>query len=199
MSKYKHSRLEAIHSLEWYELALTVLFSFVAKTSEVLLAFGLIITTTNFLTDGSIMTAHPGLSTAWAWAQSISLDSSLAVCLSYTFQYVRQKDWIKGGLYGLLTLLLSLVVRKQSSCSAHSSVPKRWPRSSMLASPQGKLPLPDYDPTVLQNHTCDRWIRSARTIIWETQLARKEQLQNRKMKVHSLKRFWSPSLQRSHL
>src|SRR6266487_2323866 len=109
MSQYQHSRLEAILSLEWYELALTVLFSFVAKTSEVLLAFGLIITTTHFLTDGSIMAANPGLSTAWAWAQSISLDSSLAVCLSYTFQYVRQKDWIKGVLYGLLTLLLSLV------------------------------------------------------------------------------------------
>jgi hypothetical protein len=68
MKRYWHPYLETIISLEWYELALTVLFSFVAKTSEVLVAAGLVMSTANFLTDGSIMTAHPGLATAWAWA-----------------------------------------------------------------------------------------------------------------------------------
>jgi hypothetical protein len=107
--KQHSSRLEAFLSLEWYEIALRFLFTFVAKTSEILLAAGLTVSTVNFLTDGSVLAAYPGVSQAWAWAQAIAIDSSLGVCLRYTFEYLKQHDWIKGVLYGFLTLLLAVV------------------------------------------------------------------------------------------
>ncbi len=107
--KRHSSRLEAFLSLEWYEIALRFLFTFVAKTSEILLAAGLTVSTVNFLTDGSVLAAHPNISLAWAWAQALAIDSSLGVCLRYTFEYLKQRDWIKGVLYVFLTLLLAVV------------------------------------------------------------------------------------------
>src|SRR5579883_1946276 len=108
MRPYHHSRIEAFLSLDWYEIALRFLFSFVAKTSEILLAAGLVVSTANFLTDGSLLATHPDVSVAWAWAQALAIDSSLGVSLASTFQYLKQGAWIKGVLYGLLTLLLAL-------------------------------------------------------------------------------------------
>ncbi len=96
-------------SLEWYDITLHVLFSFVAKTSEVLLAAGLIVSTANFLTDGSILATYPPLSTAWAWTQALAIDSSLGVSFSYAFQYFQRDAWVKAICYLLLTLLLALV------------------------------------------------------------------------------------------
>jgi hypothetical protein len=109
MMRHQKTRLDTFLSLNWYEVALRFLFTFVAKTSEVLLAAGLVVSTANFLTDGSILATHPGISIAWAWAQALAIDSSLGVSLSYTFQCLKQEEWIRGALYGLLTLLLALV------------------------------------------------------------------------------------------
>jgi hypothetical protein len=107
MTTHHRSRAAAFLSLDWYEVALRFLFSFVAKTSEVLLAAGLVVSTANFLTDGSLLATHPDVSVAWAWAQALAIDSSLGVSLASTFQYLKQGAWIKGLLYGLLTLLLA--------------------------------------------------------------------------------------------
>ncbi len=109
MKIQRRSRLNAFPSLDWYEVALRFLFSFVAKTSEVLLAAGLVVSTANFLTDGSLLATYPNVSVAWAWAQALAIDSSLGVSLASTFQYLKQGAWIKGLLYGLLTLLLAFV------------------------------------------------------------------------------------------
>ena len=105
--KHQYTWLDAFLSLNWYEVLLRFLFTFVAKTSEVMLAAGLVVSTASFLTDGSILANHPGVSVAWAWTQALAIDSSLGVSLSYTFQYLQQREWIRGALYGLLTLLLS--------------------------------------------------------------------------------------------
>lgn len=105
--KHQNARLETFLSLTWYEVMLRFLFTFVAKTSEVLLAAGLVVSTANFLTDGSILATHPEVSIAWAWAQALAIDSSLGVSLSYAFLCLKQEEWIRGTLYGLLTLLLA--------------------------------------------------------------------------------------------
>ncbi len=109
MTTHHHSRAEAFLSLDWYEVALRFLFRFVAKTSEVLLAAGLVVSTANFLSDGSLLATYPNVSVAWSWAQAIAIDSSLGVSLASTFEYLKQGAWIKGTLYGLLTILLALV------------------------------------------------------------------------------------------
>src|SRR6266536_2775971 len=107
MMRHQNTRLETFLSLNWYEVALRFLFTFVAKTSEVLLAAGLVVSTANFLTDGSILASHPAVSIAWAWAQALAIDSSLGVSLSYAWQCIKQEEWIRGVLYGLLTFLLA--------------------------------------------------------------------------------------------
>lgn len=109
MTTHHRSHAEAFLSLDWYEIALRFFFRFVAKTSEVLLAAGLVVSTANFLSDGSLLATYPNVSVAWSWAQAIAIDSSLGVSLASTFEYLKQGAWIKGTLYGLLTILLALV------------------------------------------------------------------------------------------
>jgi hypothetical protein len=109
MTRHQNTRLDTFLSLDWYEVALRFLFTFVAKTSEVLLAAGLVVSTANFLTDGSILATHPAVSIAWAWAQALAIDSSLGISLSSAIQYLKQEEWIRGVLYALLTLLLAVV------------------------------------------------------------------------------------------
>src|SRR5258707_7490849 len=107
MKIHRRSHFNAFLSLDCYEVALRCLFSFVAKTSEVLLAAGLVVSTANFLTDGSLLATYPNVSVAWAWAQALAIDSSLGVSLASTFQYLKQGAWVKALLYGLLTFLLA--------------------------------------------------------------------------------------------
>ena len=105
----RHQHLRTFASLKWYEEVITFLFNFAAKTSEVLLAAGLIVSTANFLTDGKVMGNSAGLATAWAWAQALAIDSSLGVTFSYIFSSIKYHDWIKALCYSLLTLLLAIV------------------------------------------------------------------------------------------
>lgn len=104
-----HSRLQVFASLRWYEACITFLFTFTAKTSELLLAAGLVVSTANFLTDGAVIGSNVELAHAWAWAQALAIDSSLGVTFYYIFHCIKQRDWIKAILYGLLTLLLAIV------------------------------------------------------------------------------------------
>jgi hypothetical protein len=103
------TRLHAFASLHWYEECITFLFTFTAKTSELLLAAGLIVSTANFLTDGTIMGPTSPLAHAWAWAQALAIDSSLGITFYSIFHCIKQRDWIKALLYSLLTLLLAIV------------------------------------------------------------------------------------------
>ena len=102
-------RLHAFASLAWYEGVITFLFTFAAKTSEVLVAVGLIISTASFLTDGNVMGKNAGLATAWAWVQALAIDSSLGVTFSSVFSALKQRDWLKALCYSLLTGLLAVV------------------------------------------------------------------------------------------
>ena len=106
--RQSHS-LDAFASLNWYEAVIKFVFTFTAKTSEMLLAAGLIASTANFLTDGSVMGNNPPLTSAWAWAQALAIDSSLGVTCYYLFINIKRRDWIKVFCYGLLTILLAVV------------------------------------------------------------------------------------------
>jgi len=75
MSNQTHNRLQAFASLHWYDETIKFIFSFVTKTSELLLGAGVVISTANFLTDGDVMSHDKVLSDAWSWAQAIAIDS----------------------------------------------------------------------------------------------------------------------------
>lgn len=102
-------RFQNFISLQWYEETITFLFTFVAKTSEILLAAGLVTSTANFLTDGKVMGTGSAIANAWAWAQALAIDSSLSVTFVHVFTSLKQRDWLKAVCYGLLTCLLAFV------------------------------------------------------------------------------------------
>ncbi len=101
--------LRAFASLHWYDETLKFVFNFVAKTSELLLATGIIISSANFLTDGGVMSHNKVLSDAWSWTQALAIDSSLGIVFMNAFQAVRERDKIKAVIYFTLTALLATV------------------------------------------------------------------------------------------
>src|SRR6266699_5950930 len=101
--------LRSFASLNWYEETIKFIFNFVTKTSELLLAAGIVISTANFLTDGDIMSQNKMLSDAWSWAQALAIDSSLGIVFMNAFQAVRERDKIKAMIFFTLTALLATV------------------------------------------------------------------------------------------
>ena len=95
--------------LTWYDQVIEFIFRFVAKTSEPLLAAGLVISAADYLSHGQVMAGHPAFSLAWAWAQALALESSSGVVFVYALQAFRQADKIKGAIYLALALLLAIV------------------------------------------------------------------------------------------
>lgn len=108
MNTPNNSRLDRFLALDWYEKILRFVATFVAKTSELLLAAGLVVSTANFLTDGNVLN-NAQAAAAWAWVQALALDSSLGISFYYTLQCLKQRDWVKFALYAILTGLLTLV------------------------------------------------------------------------------------------
>ena len=53
-------------TLGWYDGLIEFLFRFVAKTSEPLLAAGLVISAADFLTSGALMRNNAAFGMAWA-------------------------------------------------------------------------------------------------------------------------------------
>lgn len=96
-------------SLRWYDETIQFVFNFVAKTSELLLAAGVVVSSANFLTDGAIMQDHTPLSVAWAWAQALAIDSSLGIVFVNAFQAVRERDKMKAIIFFSLTAILATV------------------------------------------------------------------------------------------
>jgi len=96
-------------SLSWYDSLIEFLFRFVAKTSEPLLAAGLVISAADYLSHGAVMAGHPAFSLGWAWAQALALESSSGVVFVYALQAFRAKDNLKGGIYLALALMLAIV------------------------------------------------------------------------------------------
>ena len=96
-------------SLAWYDGLIEFLFRFVAKTSEPLLAAGLVISAADYLSHGTVMAGHPAFSLWWAWAQALALESSSGVVFVYALQAYKSQDKPKGIIYLVLALLLAIV------------------------------------------------------------------------------------------
>lgn len=109
MNEQDGQHLHSFLSLEWYDEVVKFIFVFVTKTSELLLAAGIIVSTANFLTDGDVMRGHKILSDAWSWSQALAIDSSLGIVFMNAFQAVRERDKIKAIIYFTLTVLLATV------------------------------------------------------------------------------------------
>ncbi len=109
MNERERQHLHSFLSLEWYDEIVKFIFLFVTKTSELLLAAGIIVSTANFLTGGDVMSHNKGLSDAWSWAQAFAIDSSLGIVFMNAFEAVRERDKIKAIIFFTLTVLLATV------------------------------------------------------------------------------------------
>src|SRR6266849_7422845 len=113
-------RLQAFASLRWYDETIKFVFNFVTKTSELLLAAGIVISTANFLTDGDVMSHDKVLSDAWSWAQALAIDSSLGVVFFNAFEAVREREKVKAVIFLTLTALLASVAGLITHFDAYS-------------------------------------------------------------------------------
>ena len=103
MNKWQH-----FTNLGWYDGLIEFLFRFVAKTSEPLLAAGLVISAADFLTSGALMRDNQAFSMAWAWTQAVAIEASSGVVFVYALHSFRQQDRVKAWLYLALSILLAL-------------------------------------------------------------------------------------------
>jgi hypothetical protein len=108
MQQSTQSKWSAFVSLNWYDQAIEFLFRFVAKTSEPLLALGIVISAVDFLTKGALLANNPTLIEAWAWCQAVAIEASSGVVFVYALQSFKSKDKVKGWLYLVLSVLLAV-------------------------------------------------------------------------------------------
>jgi cytochrome c oxidase subunit IV len=92
--------IETVDTVILYTLELT------SSISVLLLAFGLIASMANVLTEGSVLTDNTFMQRVWAWTQCIAIDASVAGAIIRTFRYHAQKERIKCILHALLSGLL---------------------------------------------------------------------------------------------
>ena len=109
MNDQNRNRLQSFASLRWYDETIRFVFNFVTKTSELLLAAGVVVSTANFLTDGGVMGHNQVLADAWSWAQALAIDSSLGIVFTNAFQAVREREKVKAVIFFTLTALLATV------------------------------------------------------------------------------------------
>src|SRR5215470_18888400 len=77
-----------------------------SSLSVLLLALGLIASMANVLTKGSVLTDHVWMQQIWAWTQCIAIDASVAGTIIRTIISYKQREWVKAGVYTLLSALL---------------------------------------------------------------------------------------------
>jgi uncharacterized coiled-coil protein SlyX len=108
-SKWQH-----FVSLEWFDALLDFVFKLTAKSSEVLLAAGVILSTANHFQHGSLFTTmvlqqgkpvsvDTVLFEIWTWTQAIGFEASAGVVLASALDAQRNKDIVKRNV--LLTLM----------------------------------------------------------------------------------------------
>jgi hypothetical protein len=93
-------------SLEKLDTAILYVFELISSLAVLLLAFGLIASMANVLTEGSVLSDNVAMQHIWAWTQCVAIDASVAGTILRTFQYYARKEWVKTVLSAFLSLLL---------------------------------------------------------------------------------------------
>ncbi len=95
-------------SLNWYDGAIEFLFRFVAKTSEPLLAAGIVYSAADVLSKGHLGSTNTTMDTLWAISQALAIESSGGVVLVYGLESFKAKDRVKAWIYLVLSALLAI-------------------------------------------------------------------------------------------
>ncbi len=98
--------MKQFRSIEKIDTAILYTLELTSSISVLLLAFGLIASMTNVLTQGSVLTDNLVMQRIWAWTQCIAIDASVAGTILRTFRYHAQRERVKCLLHGSLSVLL---------------------------------------------------------------------------------------------
>jgi hypothetical protein len=101
-------RWKAFTSLDWYDGTIEFLFRFVAKTSEPLLAAGIVYSAADVLSKGHLGSTNATMDNLWAISQALAIESSGGVVLVYGLESLKAKDHVKAWLYLILSALLAI-------------------------------------------------------------------------------------------
>jgi hypothetical protein len=93
-------------SIDKIDMAILYALELTSSLSILLLAFGLIASMANVLTEGSVLTDNLFMQRVWAWTQCIAIDASVAGTIIRTFRYHAQGERIKCILHACLSVLL---------------------------------------------------------------------------------------------
>lgn len=93
-------------TIEKLDTAILYTLELASSLSVLLLAFGLIASMANVLTKGQVLTHNDTMQQVWAWTQCIAIDASVAGTIIRTITYYKQREWVKAGVYTLLSILL---------------------------------------------------------------------------------------------
>lgn len=97
------------NSLVWYDLFTSFVFRFMAKTSEPLLAAGVIISAIDFLQRGQLLAHNAELSLWWSIAQGVAMEVSVGPVLVNALDAREENDKAKAVLYASLSIVLAVV------------------------------------------------------------------------------------------
>src|SRR6266700_6743215 len=107
MSGHKQERtMKQFSSIEKIDTGILYVLELTSSISVLLLAFGLIASMANVLTEGSVLSDNLLMQRVWAWTQCIAIDASVAGAIIRTFHYFQEKERCKCLLYALLSTLL---------------------------------------------------------------------------------------------
>jgi hypothetical protein len=98
--------MKHFRSIEKIDTAILYILELTSSISVLLLAFGLIASMANVLTQGSVLTDNLVMQRVWAWTQCIAIDASVAGTILRTFRYHAQGERVKCLLHGSLSVLL---------------------------------------------------------------------------------------------
>jgi len=98
--------MKQFSSIEKIDIGILYVLELTSSISVLLLAFGLIASMANVLTQGSVLTDNLLMQRVWAWTQCIAIDASVAGTIIRTFRYHAQKERVKCLLHAFLSLLL---------------------------------------------------------------------------------------------
>lgn len=104
----QQTKWQSFASLAWYDGLIEFLFRFVAKTSEPLLAAGIVYSAADVLSRGHLLANTGVVSNAWSLTQALAIESSGGVVLVYGLTSLKEKDDVKAWLYLALSALLAI-------------------------------------------------------------------------------------------
>ncbi len=81
--------------IEKLDTGILFVLELVSSLSVLLLAFGLIASMANVLTEGSILTHNVIMQRVWAWTQCVAIDASVAGTIIRTFRFATDGEKVK--------------------------------------------------------------------------------------------------------